>query len=63
MISQENDKQMEEFLSKKLSRFEMEVLHVYLEEENYAKVAKQLGKSPKTVDNALQRIRKKLMEE
>ena len=41
----------------------MEVLHVYLEEENYAKVAKQLGKSPKTVDNALQRIRKKLMEE
>ena len=63
MISQENDKQMEEFLSKKLSRFEMEVLHVYLEEENYAKVAKQLGKSPKTVDNELQSIRKKLMEE
>ena len=33
---------------------------VYMEEENYARVAKRLDKSLKTVDNALQRIRKKL---
>lgn len=60
LIHREDDEQIEQFLSKKLSAFEMQVLKAYLEEENYSRVAKRLGKSPKTVDNALQRIRKKL---
>ena len=51
---------MEEYLKSRLSSFELEVLKAYMEEENYARVAKRLGRSSKTVDNALQRIRKKL---
>lgn len=60
VIDRESEQQMQEYLARRLSSFEMEVLKAYLEEESYARVAKRLGKSPKTVDNALQRIRKKL---
>ncbi len=60
VIDRESEQQMEEFLKSRLSEFELEVLKAYVEEENYVRVAKRLGKSPKMVDNALQRIRKKL---
>ncbi|MDE6875476.1 MAG: sigma-70 family RNA polymerase sigma factor [Lachnospiraceae bacterium] len=60
MIDRESERQMEERLKNRLSHFELEVLKAYLEEESYTRVAKRLGKSPKMVDNALQRIRKKL---
>lgn len=60
VIDRESEQQMEEYLKSRLSDFEMEVLKAYMEEENYARAAKRLGKSLKTVDNALQRIRKKL---
>ena len=60
MIDRESEQQMEEYLKSRLSSFELEVLKAYMEEENYARVAKRLGRSSKTVDNALQRIRKKL---
>lgn len=60
VIDRESEQQMEEYLKSRLSDFEMKVLKVYMEEENYARVAKRLDKSLKTVDNALQRIRKKL---
>lgn len=60
MIDRESEQQMQEYLKSRLSDFELKVLKVYIEEENYARVAKRLGKSLKTVDNALQRIRKKL---
>lgn len=60
VIDRESEQQMEEYLKSRLSSFELEVLKAYMEEENYARVAKRLGRSSKTVDNALQRIRKKL---
>lgn len=63
IIGRESEQQMQEYLARCLSSFEMEVLKAYLEEESYARVAKRLGKSPKTVDNALQRIRRKLSGE
>lgn len=62
LINKEDKELMEQYLESKLSPFEMQVLKAYLEEENYARVAKKLGKSAKTVDNALQRVRKKLEE-
>ena len=62
LIDQESDQLLEEYLASSLSDFEMQVLRTYLEEENYARVAERLGKSPKTVDNALQRVRRKLMK-
>lgn len=46
-----------------LSRYERQVLELYLDGQAYGKIAEQLGKSEKSVDNAIQRIRKKLSAE
>lgn len=46
--------------SSKLSPFETEVLKALLEDKNYRQIAQELGKTPKSVDNAIQRIRNKL---
>ncbi|MEG1556932.1 MAG: sigma-70 family RNA polymerase sigma factor [Oscillospiraceae bacterium] len=43
-----------------LSAFERAVLALHLEGYDYSSSAKRLGKTPKSVDNALQRARKKL---
>ena len=43
-----------------LSPFENEVLGLYLQEKGYREIAAELGKSPKTIDNAIQRIRTKV---
>lgn len=47
-------------LSRKLSAFEREVLGQYLEGFTYREIAEATGKPPKAVDNAVQRIRRKL---
>ncbi|MCD7796473.1 MAG: sigma-70 family RNA polymerase sigma factor [Clostridiales bacterium] len=47
-------------LDENLSDFENEVLRLHIVGCSYSKIAKKLCKSPKAVDNALQRIRKKL---
>lgn len=43
-----------------LSDFEKQVLEAYLSGYSYRDIAKQTGAQPKSVDNALQRIKKKL---
>ena len=43
------------------SPLESRVLREKLSGKNYQEIAEELGKSPKTIDNALQRIRKKIM--
>jgi RNA polymerase sporulation-specific sigma factor len=43
-----------------LSGMEQKVLDLYLEGENYTQIAEELGKTPKSIDNALQRIRHKV---
>lgn len=53
----------EDFLtvySKFLSGFEIEILKHYLDGLSYHEIAGQCGRSEKSVDNAVQRIRKKL---
>ncbi len=42
-----------------LSRYEIEVLDCYLAGMNYQEIAKALNKSPKSVDNALNRMKNK----
>ena len=44
----------------KLSKMEKEVLNFYLEGYNYTQIAKIMEKTPKSIDNALQRIRQKI---
>lgn len=43
-----------------LSKFERKVLELYLEGLSYREIADRLGKSAKSIDNAVQRIRTKL---
>lgn len=43
-----------------LSDFEAEVLHLYVEGKSYQDIAKRLHRSAKAIDNAIQRIKKKI---
>ena len=46
--------------SEKLTDFERRVLTLRAEKLSYEEIAERLGTNPKAVDNALQRIRRKL---
>lgn len=59
-ISQETVRQLLKQANEQLSRMERQVLALYLEGMNYHQIAEHLGKTPKAVDNALQRIRAKI---
>ncbi len=60
LIDQENANDIQEKLYKNLSKFERQVLLLYLQGSNYRQIAEQLHKEPKAIDNALQRIRGKI---
>ncbi len=49
-------------IKSRLSRFELSVFELYVEGEKYTEIAEKLGKSPKSVDNAIQRIKEKTKE-
>ena len=46
-------------MNKLLSKFELDVLSLYMQGRSYSDIAQIMGKDPKSVDNALQRIKKK----
>jgi len=60
MIDQENLVLFVERLKERLSKMECQVLDYYLAGLNYQQIALEMGKSPKTIDNALQRIKAKV---
>lgn len=60
LIDRENVDGMEYKINKALSKLELEVLVCYLEGMSYNEIAKKVGKDTKAVDNAVQRIKKKL---
>lgn len=62
IIDQENTRYLEEEITRKLSPMEKKVLEYYLEGCGYVEIGKFLGKTPKSIDNALQRIRTKIRE-
>ncbi|NCB93561.1 MAG: sigma-70 family RNA polymerase sigma factor [Clostridia bacterium] len=62
VIAQENAAHLEETIRQQLSEFENQVLGLYLEGNDYLKIAEKLDKTPKSIDNALQRIRSKVRE-
>jgi RNA polymerase sporulation-specific sigma factor len=45
-----------------LSRLEQRVLECYLQGKSYREIAVELRRSAKTIDNALQRIKRKILE-
>ena len=62
IIGRENARDLKEEISSRLSRMEQQVFSCFLEGEDYISIAERLGKTPKSIDNALQRIRKKIRE-
>ena len=62
VIDRENVNVMQEKIRQHLSSFETQVLDSYLEGMTYTQIAEAMEKSPKSIDNALQRIRGKIRE-
>ena len=60
MISRESVDRMHEKIREILSPFEYQVLELYLKGYGYQQIAQQMEKTPKAIDNALQRIRSKV---
>ena len=60
LIEQENISFITRQVADKLSSFEQKVLDLYLSGETYAEISRDLNKEPKSIDNAIQRIKKKL---
>lgn len=60
VIDKESTSMLEYELVRHLSQFEKSVLDLYLHDYSYLQIADKLKKEPKSIDNALQRIRLKL---
>ena len=60
VIDQESTRNLEQEISKALSPMENKVLDYYMKGYGYVKIAEIMGKTPKSIDNALQRIRGKI---
>lgn len=60
IISKEQKEHIEDEISKVLSELEMEVLQSYLDGKSYQEIACDLDRHAKSIDNALQRVKRKL---
>ncbi len=60
MLRKEEIKDYHRMIDQTLSKFEKQVMEHYLNGENYTMIAQKLGKSDKSIDNAIQRIRRKI---
>lgn len=60
LIGQEDKNFIESHMGKILSDFESRVLSFYLQGKTYYEIAKMIGKPEKSIDNALQRVKKKI---
>lgn len=60
IIGKEQLEQIEEKMENVLSELEKEVLQAYLDGKSYQEIASDLDRQAKSIDNALQRVKKKL---
>ena len=60
LISQESLSDIEACIGEVLSPFEKEVLALYLDGHSYQEISRKLGRHTKSVDNALQRVKRKI---
>ncbi len=60
VVSRERMVAMRRSMADMLSGLEVDVLHLYVEGKSYQEIGEQLGRHAKSIDNALQRIRRKL---
>lgn len=61
LLKREDRADMAKLMDKCLSSFEKNVLELYLDGMSYDEIAEKTGKSYKSVDNGLQRVKKKLI--
>ena len=62
MISTEELQSLVFSLGTGLSQLESEALRLYLEGSSYEDMAEELGCDTKTIDNALQRVKRKILQ-
>ncbi len=62
VLAQESADEIIQEYSRCLSKFEREILEIYLQGLSYSEIAEVSGHSEKSVDNAVQRIRRKLAQ-
>ena len=62
IMKQESFNEIQNAVQKSLSKFEEQVLERYMQGESYEVIAKRLDTPVKSVDNAIQRIRKKAIK-
>ena len=62
VMKKEYYEQMQNNIEKNLSKFEKQVLERFIKGESYTVIAKRLDSPVKSVDNAIQRIRKKAIK-
>ena len=62
IMKQESFDEIQNAVNKSLSKFEGQVLERYMQGESYEVIAKRLDTPVKSVDNAIQRIRKKAIK-
>lgn len=60
VLARESKEELYRALSDRLSKMEKQVLSLYLDGYHYQDIAQRLGKDTKAIDNAVQRIRRKL---
>ena len=63
ILAEESREELNAAFSRCLSRFEIKVLDLYLEGLSYREIADRLCRDAKSIDNAVQRIRRKLARE
>jgi RNA polymerase sporulation-specific sigma factor len=62
VIEQEIWEEYKRRLTGMLSGMEQQVLDFYLDGDSYTQIAQKMGKTPKSIDNALQRIKQKIKQ-
>ena len=60
-INKETEKELINTIQNTLSEYEFEILRLYLKGYSYSEIETKLSKKKKSIDNALQRIRKKIL--
>ena len=61
-INNETEEELKDRIFSSLSKYESEILTYYLQGYTYVEISSKLNKSIKSIDNALQRIKKKLLD-
>lgn len=60
IVNAESEEELKSIIKNSLSKYENDILAFYLQGYSYVEISEKLKKTPKSIDNALQRIKKKI---